>query len=194
MDIGAENEENEYEDDDDDDDEDDEEEEDDDDDDNELPNEEDEEENEHEIVIPKGWKTGVSKCKRKYFYNEYNKDKWYLNYDTNGKHYFYNAENRSVWELPGLVQQTSGEKRDEAEKEKGFRQNFDEDLPTFKNLFNRLSMRHTDGNQSMVHNEETSGAVASIFPKLPVNTSSSFEQVIVVYLFMNSNQLEYLIE
>ena len=56
------------------------------------------------MKIPAGWKVGLSKCKRKFFYNDFNKDRWYLNFDPNGKHYFYNAENVSVWNLPELNQ------------------------------------------------------------------------------------------
>ena len=157
-----------------------------------IENEDDEDDEEEdddddyidEIVIPRGWKTGVSKCKRKYYYNEYNKDKWYLNYDTNGKHYFYNAENQSVWELPVLFHE-SDEKREE-EKEKGFRQNFDEDLSTFKHLVTRLSTRQTgrEDNSKRLNNEDTSmgGAVASIFPKLPTQFGNTFEQVKTKFL------------
>jgi hypothetical protein len=134
-----------------------------------------------EIIIPRGWKTGVSKCKRKYYYNDYNKDKWYLNYDTNGKHYFYNADNQSVWELPVLFHE-SDEKREE-DKDKGFRQNFDEDLPTFKHLVTRLSMRQPgkEENSKRLNNENkvAGGAIASIFPKLPTQFGKTFEQVII---------------
>jgi len=155
--------------------------------DDEEEEEEDDDDDEYieEIVIPKGWKTGISKCKRKYYYNEYNKDKWYLNYDTNGKHYFYNADNQSVWDLPLLFHESDEKQRGEEDKEKGFRQNFDEDLSTFKNLFNRLSMRQADKEDQKMANHEDAGlgggggggATASIFPKLPPNLGSSFEQV-----------------
>jgi hypothetical protein len=107
--------------------------------------EEEYEDESSEIVIPKGWKSGQSKCKRKFFFNEYNKDKWYLNHDTNGKHYFYNADHQSVWELPSLFfnnnNNTEKTKAQEAEDKSQFRQKLDQDLPTFKNFFNRLSMR-----------------------------------------------------
>ena len=119
---------------------------------------------------------GMSKCKRKYFYSEYTKDKWFLNYDPNGKHYFYNAENQSVWELPVLFYKSEDEKKgglgNSEEKEKGFRRNFDDDLPTFNNLYNRLSMRQTPKEGNTTASEETvsgGGATASIFPKLPVD-------------------------
>jgi hypothetical protein len=56
------------------------------------------------LAIPVGWKCGLSRCKRKFFYNDFNKDRWYLNFDPNGKHYFYNSENVSVWNLPDLHQ------------------------------------------------------------------------------------------
>ena len=45
---------------------------------NENENDEDEyedDDDEEEILIPAGWKVGLSKCKRKFFYNDYNKDK-----------------------------------------------------------------------------------------------------------------------
>ena len=45
---------------------------------NENENDDDEyedDDDEEEILIPAGWKVGLSKCKRKFFYNDYNKDK-----------------------------------------------------------------------------------------------------------------------
>lgn len=149
--------------------------------------EEDEEEEieSNEILIPKGWKTGLSKCKRKFFFNEYNKDRWYLNHDTNGKHYFYNADNQSLWELPTLLynREEDNKKSDAAAEDKGqFRQKLDEDLPTFRNFFNRLSMRQKskEGLDEFKRPESIGPELicSSIYPKLP-NSELDINKVVI---------------
>jgi hypothetical protein len=91
--------------------------------------------------IPEGWKPGLSKCNRKFFYNDFNNDRWYINYDSTGKTYFYNTESESLWELPEIFPKNDEDSNGEENNLLHFNKNFDPDLSTFKNLYSRMSKR-----------------------------------------------------
>ncbi len=54
------------------------------------------------VPVPRGWHIEPNKYDRKCYVNELTGERWYLNYDSAGKHYFYNANNEAVWELPAV--------------------------------------------------------------------------------------------
>ena len=76
-----------------------------------------------------------------------------MTYDTNGKPYFYNDIGRSVWELDEI----SIDEFSEADNAH-FKKDFDEDLGTFNNIYNRLSLRKasasSESSQNLIQSED----------------------------------------
>jgi cobalamin biosynthesis Mg chelatase CobN len=125
--------------------------------------------------VPKGWKVELTKYKRKCFVNELNGDKWYLNYDQNGNHYFYNANNESVWHLPNVYSQENDDDKSanntasssNPNNSNFFKNLIDQELPTFKNLYSRLSTSSKRGNNqttTVSSDQTTTTTKSSLFP------------------------------
>ncbi len=137
------------------------------------------------INTPSGWRI-FTDCQQRYFYNDYNEDKWYIAQDMNGKHYFYNAEGKSVWELNEIEEDQS----QADEQTTHFRKDFDEDLGTFNVLHNRLSVRrsseftksaienHTTTNSNRSNNQQNSNVFSS--HRVSTGLSSNFKCVKIV--------------
>lgn len=66
-----------------------------------------------------------------------------MNYDTNGKYYFYNANHESLWDLPPLFTEYPEDIKEERNDHPHFSKVIDQELPTLKNLYSRISVRRS---------------------------------------------------